>query len=310
MKWSWCSCPLVAALLAVRAAAPTQLPTQFPNNSLLFGGDVMLSRHVGRIARQQQDPAWQFRDLAPLFNRADIAFVNLEAPFNDRGRPVESGMIFKAEPEMIEGLQRAGIDVVSTANNHSRDQGTRGLDYTIDWLLKHGIAPVGSGRNGEAARRGVILERRGIRFGFLAYAYDQANGGVVKDRDRVGEMDQDLMVADVKQMRKSADVVIVSMHAGIEYTPKPNRQQVSFARAAIDAGASVVVGHHPHVVQSVEQYRGGWIFYSLGNLIFDQFQRAETQAGLLAQVTFCGRRIQNCKLLPVAIVNTRPQLDH
>src|ERR1041384_5735559 len=94
---------------------------------LILGGDVMLSRHVGRLARAHRDPAFPLRDLAPVLQAADIAFVNLESPFSDRGAVVESGMIFKAEPEMIAALELAGIDVVSTANNHSRDQGPRGV---------------------------------------------------------------------------------------------------------------------------------------------------------------------------------------
>ena len=99
---------------------------------LLLGGDVMLSRHVGHIARERRDPASPLRDLAPTLAAADIAFVNLEAPFSDRGRLVEHGMIFKAEPEMIEALQVAGVDVVSTANNHARDCNGHGVEFTLD----------------------------------------------------------------------------------------------------------------------------------------------------------------------------------
>src|SRR5215213_3540640 len=118
----------------IRAAASTAgiaLPVQRPiedsvpkvvRTRLLFGGDVMLSRHVGRLARAIHDPASPFRDIAPVFREADIAFVNLEAPCSDRGELVEKGLIFKAEPEMIAGLTLAGIDIVSTANNHARDR--------------------------------------------------------------------------------------------------------------------------------------------------------------------------------------------
>jgi poly-gamma-glutamate capsule biosynthesis protein CapA/YwtB (metallophosphatase superfamily) len=100
----------------------------------------------------------------------------------------------------------------------------------------------------------------------------------------------------------------VSMHAGSEYSPRPNSQQLRFAHAAIEAGARVVVGHHPHVVQPWERHGAGAIFYSLGNLVFDQFQRAETQHGALAEVVFAGKTLASARTLPVDIVDTAPRL--
>jgi poly-gamma-glutamate synthesis protein (capsule biosynthesis protein) len=249
------------------------------------------------------------RDLAAELQAADIAFVNLESPFSDRGALVEHGMIFKAEPEMIEALEVAGIDIVSTANNHARDQGSHGVEFTLDWLESHHIAAAGTGRSAEAAHAGVVLERNGIRFGFLAYTYDQSNGNHPDKDERVAVMDLPRMREDVARMAMRADAMIVSMHAGTEYSPKPNAQQVTFARAAIDAGASVVVGHHPHVVQPWEHYGSGVIFYSLGNLVFDQFQRVETQRGLLAELVFEGARLARAEALPVQLVGTAPRLS-
>ncbi len=121
-------------------------------------------------------------------------------------------------------------------------------------------------------------------------------------------MDLDQMVEDVKGLGKRCDVVIVSMHAGFEYQPQPNAQQRQFARAAIDAGAAMVVGHHPHVTQPVEVYGNGVIFYSLGNLAFDQFQRKETQRGLIADVRFEGDRLSTYSMIPVDIVRTVPKV--
>jgi poly-gamma-glutamate synthesis protein (capsule biosynthesis protein) len=162
------------ALLPVLAAIPFRRPWQAEavpapkKTRLLLGGDVMLSRHVGRLARAAHDPASPLRDLAPVLRAADIAFVNLEAPFSDRGGLVEHGMIFKAEPEMIAALETAGIAVVSTANNHSRDCGRYGVEFTLSWLKDHGIASVGSAPTAEAAHAGTVIERNGLRFGFLA----------------------------------------------------------------------------------------------------------------------------------------------
>src|SRR5207344_1880481 len=129
------------------------------------------------------------------------------------------------------------------------------------------------------------LTRNGTRFGFLAYTYDQSNGNHKDVDDRIAAVDVEQMQGDVADMRtrsdNPADAVIVSMHAGIEYAPQPNQQQREFAHSAIEAGASVVVGHHPHVVQPWERIGEGVVFYSLGNLVFDQFQREETQHGAL-----------------------------
>src|SRR5689334_8307349 len=207
---------------------------------IILGGDVMLSRHVGRLARARHDPAFPLRDLAPVLQAADIAFVNLESPFSDRGSVVERGMIFKAEPEMIAALELAGIDVVSTANNHARDQGSHGVEFTLDWLQRHQIAVVRTGSSAEAAHAGVVIERNGMKFGFLAYTYDQSNGNHSDTDDRVAVMDVARMRDDVSRLAVRTDAIIVSMHAGVEYSPKSNAQQVAFARAAIDAGASVV----------------------------------------------------------------------
>jgi poly-gamma-glutamate synthesis protein (capsule biosynthesis protein) len=293
---------MVALLwLAGCARQPEPAPPPPPMTRLLLGGDVMLSRYVGRLARRRGDPAWPFRKLAPSLRAADIAFVNLESPFSDRGAPAEKGMMFQAGPAMIEGLVLAGIDVVSTANNHARDRGAYGLDYTRRWLEQHGIRAAGAGAD-------VVLERHGVKFGFLAYTYDQSNGNYTDLDSRVAMLDAARMREDVARLRRSAEVVVVSMHAGDEYRARPNRQQTGFARAAIEAGAAVVAGHHPHVAQPVEPYREGVIFYSLGNLVFDQFQRRETQKGLLGEVVFRGPKLESFRSIPIELRDTVPEL--
>ncbi len=301
--------PLLGALTYQRRV-PEAPPEPPPPTRLLFGGDVMLARNVARLARAAKDPAAPFRQLAEAFSTADIAFVNLESPFSDRGPLMRRGMIFKTEPEMIAGLQLSGIDIVSTANNHARDRGSYGVGYTLDWLHQHNIAAVGTGKTEQDAHAGTVLERNGRRFGFLAYTYDANNGNYTPgDVDpRIAVMDLDRLREDIAAIQPRADVIVVSMHAGYEYHPEPNAQQQEFARAAIDLGAKVVVGHHPHVRQSWERYHGGVIFYSLGNLIFDQFQRVETQKGWLAEVVFDGVTLVSADVLPVDIVRTVPRL--
>ena len=239
-------------LLPSRSPRPREeRPAPLPPTRIVLGGDVMLSRNVGRLARAARDPAWPFRRLAHLLSRADIAFVNLEAPFSDRGRPAEHGMIFRAAPEMIAGLRLAGVDVVSLANNHVRDCGDYGLEFTLGWLAGNAIAAAGAGSSEAAAHNGAVVERNGVRFGFLAYTYDQLNGIHADSDVRVALLDVRRMQEDVARLRSRAGVIIVSMHAGDEYRPGPNSAQVQFARAAIDAGNWHVLRPTPAVPNPV-----------------------------------------------------------
>jgi poly-gamma-glutamate capsule biosynthesis protein CapA/YwtB (metallophosphatase superfamily) len=296
------------ALCATAGAPELPFPTMPPLNRLVFGGDVMMSRFVGTLAHENNDPAGPLRDIAGVFSSADIAFVNLESPFSDEGKPTTKGMVFKAAPDMIEALKVARIHIVSTANNHARDCGSYGVGFTLDLLAQNKIAAVGSAASGEEVHQGKVLERHGVRYGFLAYTYNQSNGNYKDTDERIAMLDPEQVRKDVAALAPRCDVVIVSMHAGTEYMPKPNEDQKRFAHAAIDAGARIVIGHHPHVIQPVEEYGGGVIFYSLGNLVFDQFQRKETQVGRVVEAFFLGRILVKYNLIPVDIVRTVPRV--
>ncbi len=278
-------------------------------NRLIFAGDVMFSRAVRRAILAANDPALPFHKIAPLMAGADIAFINLETPFSDTGPYHEGCLVFHAAPEMIAGLQLAQIAVASTANNHSRDCGAHGVDFTLSWLRSHGISPVGSAESEAQAHAGVVLVRHGVRFGFLGYTFDQQNGNWHDIDRRIAMMDAASVKADVAGLLKRADVVIVSMHAGIEYKAKPSQKQIDFAHAAVDAGAALVIGHHPHVVEPLEIYRGKQIYYSLGNFVFDQYQRKQTQHGEMVEVSFSGTNVLSSRILPVKITPTGPELE-
>jgi len=288
------------------AAEAKEIPP--PINRLVFGGDVMLSRHVAERMEAVKDPALPFRKIADFFKGADLAFVNLESPFSAKGRSPTQGMVFKAPPEAIAGLLLAGIDVVSTANNHTRDQHEHGLLFTLDHLEKNGIAAAGTGRDEAAARKGVVIERQGVRFAFAAYTYDQRNGNHKEDDNRINGMDIKRMREDVAAIRQRSNVTIVSMHAGQEYAKTPHDTQVQFARAAIEAGAALVIGHHPHVTQKCEEHWHGVICYSLGNLVFDQTAPG-TNEGLIVEAEFKGFSLRKIKTHKVRIVDTVPSLE-
>lgn len=268
---------------------------------VVAGGDVMLARWIGRKTRREGDWAWPLRGIAETLLGADIAFVNLESPFAEKGPYEQSGMVFRTRPEMIEGLVAAGIDVVSVANNHARDAGTGGFDYTLKHLEAHGIAAAG-------LAGGVMVQRGRTRFRWLGYTYDQRNGNWGEDDRRIGSLDAEVMRGEVGAAEARGEVVLVSMHAGVEYAAKPHPMQTGFARAAIDAGAAAVIGHHPHVAQPVEEYKGGVIFYSLGNLVFDQFHRKETQTGLLAELDFEDGRLGGWRVRQVSLAGGQTKL--
>jgi poly-gamma-glutamate synthesis protein (capsule biosynthesis protein) len=269
----------------------------------------MFARGVRRQILTQHDPAWPFRKIAPVMTAADIAFVNLESPFSDRGPYYDEGLIFHAAPDAIAGLELAGIDVVSTANNHARDCGPHGVAFTVNWLRSHGMQPLGSSESADRTHAGVIVERHGVRFGFLGYTFDQQNGNWRDIDPRIAIIDSQVAARDIADLKKRCDVVIVSMHNGVEYSPRASASQIEFAHAAIDAGAVLVIGHHPHVIQQRERYRGREIYYSLGNFVFDQYQREATQHGEMVEATFVGNEVLGTQALRVRITPTGPDFE-
>jgi poly-gamma-glutamate synthesis protein (capsule biosynthesis protein) len=275
-------------------------------NLLVAGGDVILSRWVGVKIRESGDSAMPFRKIAPLMASGDITFINYEAPFLDKGPLVTEGMVFKAEPDFIKGLTLAGIDIVSLANNHMKNHGREGLAFTFSHLAKNNIKYVGAGENFAAAHSPAILESKGVKFGFLAYTYSDG----IKFEKNEDPTIYDLAFMEIKQLRKDieslkkdADVIIVSMHAGNEYQATPNPQQIEFAHVAIDFGANLVLGHHPHWVQTIEKYKNGFIIYSLGNLVFDQMWSQETREGVIAKFKFLGPKLKSVEFVSTKIEN-------
>ena len=283
-----------------------------PNElELVFVGDIMLSRHVGSKMVESQSWTLPFDDLAFELARADITFGNLESPFLDTGARVTEGLVFKAEKESIVGLVKAGFDVVSTANNHSLDQGITGLSYTKELLRQNGILGVGTGTTTIDAWQPAVFEVANTKVAFLAASYASVNDGGRGRNNYVARMeDLDFLRQAIDQLRSEVDIIIVSMHAGAEYTHLPNQIQKDFAHAAIDYGADVVVGHHPHWVQGLELYSPTdqtdsprLILYSLGNFVFDQEWSQKTKEGLMVRLKIKDKKLDEAKLVPVILEN-------
>jgi poly-gamma-glutamate capsule biosynthesis protein CapA/YwtB (metallophosphatase superfamily) len=271
--------------------------------TLLFGGDIMLSRTVNAKMERYEDYAWPFRLIAPAIAEADISVFNLESPFlKNANYDVPTGSFsFKANPLAVEGLLLSGIDVLSLANNHALNAGRQGVIDTLDILKEHDIAGIGLGLNEKEAREGVVLSEDAWRVAFLSYAYPRDYSLATETRAGIAFMNIDNLKEDIERLREDVDLVIVLMHAGTEYVNSPHAEQVNFARKAIDFGADVVIGHHPHWPQSWEIYKDKIIFYSLGNFVFDQMWSEATSHGLLARLTFQADLSGQAELLPVVI---------
>ena len=230
----------------------------------------------------------------------------METPITEGPEIPDFEMVFRSNPGTEQTLKQAGFSVLSLANNHTPNFGEQGLKDTFNYLAEVGIKFVGAGNNEQEANQPVYIETKGIKFAFLAYndtdivpaSYEAANSHA-----GTAFMRTEKMAEAVKEAKQKTDFVIISMHAGIEYTDKPNDSQVNFAHAAIDAGADLVIGHHPHVVQTMEKYKGKYIFYSLGNFVFDQPQSQETKEGLAIKVYFAKDGINKISLLPVVMEN-------
>ncbi|MGA2329961.1 MAG: CapA family protein [Bryobacteraceae bacterium] len=270
---------------------------------VILAGDIMLSRAVAAHMKRAGDWDLPFRNMAGFLRSADVSFANLESPFSgEEGFHATKSLVFNAPPESVQGLEEYGFRVVSLANNHALDQGPRGVAYTRKHLEEHHIQTVGAGQTQEEAWRPAILEIRNTKIGFLAASYASFNDAGRATNPYVARTgDLDRLKAAISDLRSQRAFIIVSMHAGEEYTSKPRDGQIRFARAAIDAGANVVVGHHPHWIQPVEKYKGGLIFYSLGNFIFDQGYSMKTREGMAVRLHIRGQRLLSAESQPIVI---------
>lgn len=276
------------------------------DTTIVAVGDILLSRHVGAQIDEAGNPSLPFEKLQSILSSADITFGNLECPLSDSNIPIREGLIFRCLTKYVPGLVNAGFDVLSTANNHAMDQGIKGLEFTIDHLLAQGILPVGTFKQSAFTNSielvNGILRKNGLKFGFLAYSYSAFNDGKNTSHPQIATMDIENLQSQISILKsRGAAVIIVSMHAGTEYTRTPNQIQVNFAHAAIDAGADVVIGHHPHWIQPIEVYQGKPIFYSLGNFVFDQEWSQETKEGLIVKLNIKNKELKNAELIPVII---------
>ena len=285
------------------------LPTEKKQITLMLVGDIMLNRGVELEIKKRDDWNWPFLKIAKKLKEADIAFGNLEGPISDKGAKVGSIYSFRMDPKAIDSLKSAGFDILSLANNHAFDYGRQALKDTYDRLEQAGIDYVGGGLNATEAGTPAIKEVYGTKFAFLAYT-DLCLDSWKPTKDSAGinctyESDLENIKKNIKNAKNSADIVIVSLHSGNEYVENLTPFQINFSKSAIDAGADLVAGHHPHIVQKNEEYfstssgKTGYIFYSLGNFVFDQKFSEATMRGLMVKVIVKDKKIS--EVVPINI---------
>jgi poly-gamma-glutamate capsule biosynthesis protein CapA/YwtB (metallophosphatase superfamily) len=245
---------------------------------VLLAGDVMLGRTVMKKSLSLNDGSFPFRKVAEKLKNSDIVFLNLENPIISDCPFSEDGFVFCARPEMLNGLISAGVDVVSLANNHSRNYRQDGLNQTLNYLDNAGILSTG-------LRNLVILEIKGIKFGFLGFDF------TTKDPS-----DDDYQL--ISSSKQEVDILILGVHWGVEYTQNPQKYQKEWASKMIGSGADVISGHHPHWVQEYGSIENKPVFYSLGNFIFDQMWSEETKKGIVVELEYQNAKLINQNILP------------
>lgn len=293
----------------VRGGEEVVVPPQFIKEEepikIIFVGDIMLSRSVGREMEKRDDYLYPFRSVAEEIQKADLAFGNLEGPISARGNNQGSIYSFRADPKTVDGLTFAGFDVMSLANNHIWDWGRLALEDTFTILREKGIDAVGAGRNEAEANAPVIREVNGTKIAFLAYTNLYLKSLQARSSSTgISNSEKENIIAQIRKLNNEVDVIIVSFHWGDEYQTMVNPAQRELAQAFVGAGADLVVGHHPHVIQEVEKYGEGWIAYSLGNFVFDQSFSQETMKGLAVIATIKDKRIVDLEEKQVMISNT------
>jgi poly-gamma-glutamate synthesis protein (capsule biosynthesis protein) len=296
----------LARALANSLAAPGPAVT-----AVIFTGDIIPTRCVYDQMRIAGDWAAPFSAVASRLATADLAVGSLDASISDVGAPIGCEETFNllAPPQVVQGFQAAHLRAMTVAANHAKDCGravyclNRAFLDTLTNLRRAGIEPAGGGTSAAEARLPAVVTVNGTRFAILGYDdiadYYHATATI----PGTAGLDLSTLADDVHAALKVADVVIVMPHWGTEYTPDPTGRQQQAAKIAIDAGATMIVGNHPHVVQAAAPLGNGYAAYALGNFVFDQDWSVETTQGVILEATFVGTRLAEVQFQPLEIHN-------
>jgi poly-gamma-glutamate synthesis protein (capsule biosynthesis protein) len=275
--------------------------------SVTITGDILLDRGVRKVIEQKGTDAVFSPFVDSVFQSSDIVIGNLECPATKIKEPSFKQFIFRAEPEWLFTLKRHGITHLNLANNHSVDQGRAGLVDTRENVVSAGMIPIGAGRTMEEAARPVLLTsspRKVYVLASLQLALE--NFAYLSEKPSVSQEDFDTLVERVRHLRSSEpdSYIIVTLHWGGEHTLQPVTIQRVRAHQLIDAGADALIGHHTHTLQTIEEYKGKPIYYSIGNFIFDQRKPVNTKA-CMVKLTIT-KESSHVETIPVEIIKCVP----
>jgi poly-gamma-glutamate synthesis protein (capsule biosynthesis protein) len=282
--------------------------------SLVAVGDVMLGTWVTSYL-DSSGATYPYEATRDILEAADLAIANLEAPFTERGEPVkDKTFTFRVPPKHAVGLKESGFDVLHLANNHILDYGPDGLFDTIATLDSLALTHVGAGENITAAFAPAILERDGLdgkklRLGFLGFSMTHPEE-FYAGRDKPGTAFPFYAryVAALDSLAPKVDIMVVSFHWGAEKMVMPKAYQIEMAHLAVDRGADIVLGHHPHVLQGVELYRPrsgarpGLIAYSLGNFAFGSYSRS-SRTSIILKCVLDNEGVLYARCIPINVFN-------
>lgn len=250
--------------------------------------------------------SYPFKAVLPLLQRAPIGLGNLEGPFARIAEKQERNHSYRVNPKLAKSLLHAGINVVTLANNHLLDCGREGVLETLEALAKVGVTAIGAGVNKSAAHAPGILQAGPYRVGLLGYYWNQRTAACGKLPGSAMDPPEDL-AADIGALRKQVDRVVVTFHWGVPYDREPSPEDRTKARLAVECGADVVIGHHPHIVQPFEVYRGCPIFFSVGNFTFGS-------GNTRGESLLLGVRFEESKTVvqvyPVYVKNRDPRVNY
>jgi len=293
---------LIRTILTLLGVALICLPLTVQAEDLVINavGDVMLAgKWAASIRKNGYD--YPFQRVAAELKRGDITIANLESPLARGGSEFTAKKFrFRGEPELAGALNQAGINLVTLANNHSMDFGGQALAETMESLERADIAWIGAGSNLAQARKTASYTIKGKRIAFLGYSLTQPLEFFAgKERPGTAPGIEKMYIEDIRRARREADYVIVSFHWGTEGKSEIQPYQRTVAHKAIDAGADVIIGHHPHVLRGIERYKTGLVLYSLGNFTFASKGTAADSAAMLRLRFSAGKR--EAELLPLDI---------
>lgn len=279
--------------LALNSTLPKKIDKKSNTTTLYFVGDIMMTRGVETSVKKNFNGNYKelFKNLEELKN-ADILFANLEGAVSDKGNNVGSKYSFRMDPVVLPVLKEAGFDIVSFANNHIGDWNMTAFKDSLTRLNETGILKTGAGFDKDEAKNPTIIEKNGVLFGFLGFSDVGPNWMEAKEKTPGILLASDPDFENIiNNASKKCDILIVSFHWGEEYKTIHNQRQETLAHKAIDSGANMIIGHHPHVIQDIEIYKNSPIVYSLGNFIFDQYFSTDTMKGMLFIATFEGTNL-------------------